>query len=91
MEIPIRLTFRGITVAAFGVLLVLVGAYLALHSWTRIFGVGVFMVGVGLIALGATDGFSDYSPLGKAIYGVGITGFALGIPLTIYAFYYGAF
>jgi len=91
MEIPLRLTFRGITVAAFGVVLALVGAYFALQSWTRIFGIGIFLVGTGLIALGATDGFSDYSPLGKVIYRVGVTCFGIGIPLTIYAFYYGAF
>ena len=65
--------------------------YFLLHSWTRTFGIGLFMVGIGMVSIGVTDGFSDYSPLGRTLYGVGIAGFALGVPLTIYAFYYGGF
>ena len=78
-------------VTGFGVLLGAAGVYCVLQSWTRIFGIGLGCIGFGLICLGLTDGFSDYGPLGRVLYGGGLAGFGIGLPLTLYAFYYGGF
>lgn len=90
MDSPIRLTFRGICVGAFGAVLSITGVYYVTQSWTRTFGIGLLMIGVGVMTLGATNGFSDYSPLGKALYNIGLIAFGIGVPLAIYAFYSGA-
>jgi hypothetical protein len=89
MGSPIQLTIRGIFVGAFGAVLGIVGVYFITQWWTRTLGVGVLLVGAGLMAMGATNGFSDYSPLGKLLYKVGLISFGIGVPLSIYAFSYG--
>jgi hypothetical protein len=88
---PIHLTFRRVTAVAVGGILILGGMFMASRPFGRMLGVGVALVGVGLISLGITDGFSDYGPYGRLMYGIGIAGFGLGVPLALYAFYYGGF
>jgi hypothetical protein len=90
MEIP-KQTARGVFILVFGVAMSVIGIYMARVSWTRTTGIGLFLIGFGLGALGITNGFSDQSPLGRLLFKLGLIAFCVGVPLGAYAFYNGAF
>jgi len=67
-----------------GVALAAWGAWDLPLSYTRLLGTGLFLVGVGTIALGWTRGFTSYTVLGRTVGSVGIGAYVIGIPVLLY-------
>ncbi len=72
--------FVGLALIAFSV-------YLALTPWTRFHSVGFFLTGIGNILFGATNGFTDMTPIGQKLYRLALLAYAGGIPLIGYFLY----
>ena len=82
-------TARGLLVLAAGIALTIWGASYCLQSWTRIFGAGVVLIGVGIMSFGITSGYADYGRNGTFLYRIGVFGFMAGLAAGGYVYYYG--
>jgi hypothetical protein len=82
-------TLRGLLVMAAGMVIAWLGFTYFLQSWTRIFGAGLFLIGVGTMSMGVTNGYADYGPTGTLLYRIGFVGFFAGLAAGGYAYYYG--
>ena len=51
----------------------------------RLLGIGFFLVGLGTVALGGTNGFTSHTDTGSKAGKVGIVAFILGLPILLYA------
>jgi len=74
-----------VIVMAVGVVLAGWGAWDLLPSYTRVMGVGLFLVGVGTAVLGGTNGFTSYTDVGRTAGKIGITAYVIGLPVLLYA------
>jgi hypothetical protein len=79
-----NLTLNSIFWLFFGVLLAIGGGYIG-YSWRMYpFAMGLGFLGIGSVLCGITNGFTDYSPLGRLFWKVGILTILMGLGLTIY-------
>ena len=72
--------FVGLALIAFGVFLVLSPSH-------RFHSVGFVLTGVGNILFGATNGFTDMTPIGQKLYRLALLAYAGGVPLIGYFLY----
>ena len=72
--------FVGLALIAFGV-------FLVFSPSSRFHSVGFMLTGVGNILFGATNGFTDMTPLGQKLYRLALLAYAGGIPLIGYFLY----
>ncbi|MFL6374718.1 MAG: hypothetical protein ACJ73D_08645 [Pyrinomonadaceae bacterium] len=75
---------KDLIVMATGVVLFVIGVWFGTPSYTRIMGIGLMLVGLATVALGATAGFVDSSPATSMMSKLGMLGYALGTPALIY-------
>lgn len=72
--------FVGLAMIAFG--------FLIAFNWAnRFHAVGFWLTGIGNILFGATNGFTDMTPLGHKLYRLALLAYAGGIPLIGYFLY----
>jgi hypothetical protein len=67
------------------------GVMNALQSYTRVYGVGLLLLGVGSTLLGITDGFSDPTPKGRLLFRIAVIAFLIGTPIVVSDLYNDAF
>lgn len=79
----IPLSLNSWLVTAIGLVLIVGGAYHAVFFFDRVFSVGLLSLGVGMLFLGLTEGFTDPTPRGKFLYRVAVVAFLIGIPIVI--------
>jgi hypothetical protein len=53
----------------------------------RVQGVGMVFTGLGIAILGFTNGFTDFTPLGRFLYRIAIAAFLVGVPISLYYLY----
>jgi len=82
------LNFNTIILVVTGLLLMAWGAWKIYRFRDYVFGGGVFLIGVGNLMFGATNGFSDPTPRGRILFKAGIFGYVLGILSTAYSMRY---
>ena len=87
MNLPFQPTINSILMILIGLALMVVGVWLALNPWSRIFAVGFFCTGIGNILFGATNGFTDMTPIGQKLYRLALASYAVGVPLIGYFLY----
>ena len=87
MRLPFQPTFNSIIMIFIGLTLMAFSVYLALYSWSRFFAVGFFFTGVGNILFGATNGFTDMSPMGQKLYRLALLAYIIGVPVIAYFLY----
>jgi len=85
---PISWTLKNIFVMLVGLGLLGWGAWLGLAAYTRLFGIGLGLVGLATMALGMTGGFMDTSPATSMISKLGTLAYALGLPIVIYGIWH---
>jgi len=79
----IPLSLNSWVVAALGLVLIVGGAFHGLFYRDRLFSAGLISMGVGMLFLGLTEGFTDPTPRGKFLYRVAVVAFLVGIPIVI--------
>ena len=79
-----NLTLNSIFWLVLGVLLFGYGAYNAYYWRDYIFSSGLIFLGLGSISCGLTNGFADYSPMGRMLWRFGLPFLLLGLLLTGY-------
>lgn len=87
MNLPFQPTFNSILMILIGLGMIACGVWLALGVGQRVFAVGLFFTGIGAVLFGATNGFTDMTPIGQKLYRLALLAFALGIPLIGYYLY----
>lgn len=80
----IPLSLNSWLVTAIGLVLIAGSTYHAVFFYDRVFSVGLLALGVGMLILGLTEGFTDPTPRGKFLYRVAIVSFIIGIPIVGY-------
>ena len=79
-----NLTFNSIFWLVLGLLLVLYGGYVGYRMRMYPFAAGLVFLGTGSIFCGLTNGFTDYSPMGRILWKIGIPTLLLGLLLSGY-------
>jgi hypothetical protein len=87
MNLPFQPTFNSIIMILIGLGLMAFGAWLALHSWSRMFGIGFLATGIGNVLFGATNGFTDMTPVGRNLFRFALVAYIVGVPLIAYYLY----
>ena len=87
MNLPFQLTFNSILMILIGLGLMAFGVWLGLRSWGRMFGVGFFSTGIGNVLFGATNGFTDMTPIGRKLFRFALVAYLVGIPIIAYFLY----
>ncbi len=82
-----NLTLNSIFWLFLGVLLTIYGGYVVYRFRIYPFGAGLIFTGLGGILCGVTNGFTDYTPLGRLFWKIGIIALLLGLPVVIYYIY----
>lgn len=80
-------TFNSILMIFIGLALIAFGVFLALSPSRRFHAVGFMLTGVGNILFGATNGFTDMTPMGQKLYRLALLAYAGGLPLVGYFLY----
>lgn len=62
------------------------GIWLAL-DWARFHAGGFLLTGIGNILFGATNGFTNMTPIGQKLYRLALVAYCGGIPLVAYFLY----
>jgi hypothetical protein len=79
-----NLTLNSIFWLILGLLLLAAGAYVG-YKWRMYpLGLGLASLGLGGVFCGVTNGFTDYSPMGRLLWKLGIPALLLGLLLTGY-------
>lgn len=68
-----------------GLLLLGYGGYNGYYLRNYPFAVGLSFLGIGSILCGVTNGFADYSPMGRLLFKIGIPILLLGLLATGYS------
>lgn len=68
-----------------GMLLIGYGGYVGYYWRTYTFAAGLVFLGLGGLFCGITNGFADYSPMGRLLWRIGLPIIFLGILITIYS------
>jgi hypothetical protein len=87
MRLPFQPTFNSIVMILIGLALIAIAVYFLLSSWGRFFSVGFFFTGIGNILFGATNGFTDMTPIGQKLYRLALLAYIVGVPLIAYFLY----
>lgn len=82
-----NLTFNSILIMVFGLTLIIFGIWTGIIMRGRVQGVGLIFTGLGITILGFTNGFTDFTLLGRFLYRVAIVAFMFGIPISLYYLY----
>ncbi len=82
-----NLTLNSILIICFGLILIFLGVWTGVSPGGRVPGAGLFFTGLGTAILGLTNGFTDFSPLGRFLYRIALIAFIIGIPVTVYYLY----
>ena len=80
-------TFNSILMIFVGLALIAFGVWLALSPAGRFHAIGFLLTGIGNILFGATNGFTDMTPIGQKLYRLALLAYAGGIPLIGYFLY----
>lgn len=78
------LTLNSVFWLALGLILMGAGGYVGYYWRMYPFAAGLFFLGVGSIFCGITNGFADYSPMGRLLWKIGAPMLLLGLLLTGY-------
>jgi hypothetical protein len=84
MIIAIDLTLKGGIIMFVGFVSFLMGFKDVMKPFGRIHAIGLILFGIGAIAAGATNGFADWSPLGRRLFQVGMPSLVLGLGMLVY-------
>lgn len=87
MNLPFQPTFNSIVMILIGLVLIVFAVWLALNASGRLYAVGFFFTGVGNILFGATNGFTDMTPIGQKLYRLALIAYIIGVPLIVYFLY----
>jgi len=79
-----RISAKDVIVILAGAILLVLGVWVGIDGYTRVLGAGIFLVGVGTVALGATQGFIDSSPPTAVVSKLGVLAYILGVPALAY-------
>jgi uncharacterized membrane protein len=82
-----NLTLNSILIMIFGLALMIFGVWTAVALRGRVQGVGMVFTGLGIAILGFTNGFTDFTPLGRFLYRIAIAAFLVGVPISLYYLY----
>lgn len=85
---PISWNLKNIVVMLVGLGLFAWGGWLGLSAYTRLFGMGLALVGLATMALGVTGGFMDTSPATATISKLGMLAYAIGVPIVVYGIWH---
>lgn len=80
-----NLTLNSIFWLVLGLLLKLAGGYYGYRMRMYPLAAGLAFLGTGSIFCGLTNGFTDYSPMGRMLWKIGIPTLLLGLLLTGYS------
>jgi len=69
-----------------GLAMIVFGVWLALYG-SRVHAVGFLFTGIGNILFGATNGFTDLTPIGQKLYRLALLAYVVGVPLVAYFLY----
>jgi hypothetical protein len=84
MGLPFNLNLNAVLMILVGVVFIGVGAVLASQYLYRLMGVGLFIIGIGNLLFGLTDGFSDTSPRGQVLFKLALGAYLVGVPIVGY-------
>lgn len=87
MNLGFQPTFNSVLMILVGLALIAFAVYLALSPTDRFHSVGFALTGIGNIIFGATNGFTDMTPIGQKLYRLALLIYAGGIPLIGYFLY----
>jgi hypothetical protein len=79
-----NLTLNSIFWLFLGLLLLLGGGYVGYRMRMYPLAAGLIFLGLGSIFCGITNGFTDYSPMGRILWKIGIPTLLLGLLLAGY-------
>jgi hypothetical protein len=80
-----NLTLNSIFWLFLGVLLIAFGGYVLIYMRMYPFTAGLVFLGLGSAFCGITNGFTDYTPMGRLLWKLGIPILLLGLLLTGYS------
>lgn len=86
MNISFQPTFNSIVMILIGLAMIGLSVLLLLTS-RRFHAVGFLLTGIGNILFGATNGFTDMTPMGQKLYRLALLAYIGGIPLMGYFLY----
>ncbi|MGB7067872.1 MAG: hypothetical protein WBD22_00065 [Pyrinomonadaceae bacterium] len=88
MVLPFELNLNSVVCLVIGLALTCFGAW-KVTSRNLYFGGGLFLLGIGMLCLAVTNGFSDVSSRGQYIQRLGLFTFVTGLMGTAYYLYRG--
>lgn len=87
MNLPFQITVNSVLMIIIGLGLMAFGIWMAIQPFSRIFGAGFFFTGVGNVIFGATNGFTDMTPVGRYLFRVAVIAYIIGVPIIAYYLY----
>jgi hypothetical protein len=80
-----NLTLNSIFWLVLGIALAGYGAYVGYYWRTYPLSAGLVFLGLGGVFCGITNGFTDYSPMGRLLWKIGLPSLLLGLLLVGYS------